>query len=60
MSFPESNDILTSPDGSFSCGFYQLGDNAFSFSIWFSNSANKTVVWTANRDRPVNGQGSRY
>ncbi|KAK1307714.1 putative receptor protein kinase ZmPK1 [Acorus calamus] len=51
-------DILSSPDGSFSCGFYKVGSNAFTFSIWFTNSANKTVAWTANRDRPVHSRGS--
>jgi hypothetical protein len=51
--------ILVSPDGVFSCGFYKVATNAFTFSIWFSRSANKTVTWTANRDTPVNGNGSR-
>ncbi|KAK1285013.1 putative receptor protein kinase ZmPK1 [Acorus calamus] len=59
LTVEQEDDILTSPDGSFSCGFYQIGSNAFSFYIWFTNSANKTVAWTANRDRPVNGRGSR-
>ncbi|KAK1285018.1 putative receptor protein kinase ZmPK1 [Acorus calamus] len=59
LSIEHEDDILTSPDGSFSCGFYKLGDNAFSFSIWFTHSANKTVAWTANRDHPINGRGSR-
>ncbi|KAJ3708659.1 hypothetical protein LUZ61_012364 [Rhynchospora tenuis] len=30
--------------------------NAFAFSIWFS--FDKTIAWTANRDRPVNDNGS--
>ncbi|KAG1365813.1 putative receptor protein kinase ZmPK1, partial [Cocos nucifera] len=51
--------VLISPDKSFTCGFYEVGSNAFIFSIWFSNLKNKTVVWTANRDHPVNGHGSR-
>ncbi|KAK1321019.1 putative receptor protein kinase ZmPK1 [Acorus calamus] len=59
LSVEHEQDILTSPSGSFSCGFYQLGDNAFSFSIWFTHSANKTIAWTANRDHPINGRGSR-
>ncbi|KAF3326594.1 putative receptor protein kinase ZmPK1 [Carex littledalei] len=45
-------------DQTFSCGFYPAGTNAFFFSIWFTNSINKTIVWTANRDSPVNGHGS--
>ncbi|XP_015693931.1 putative receptor protein kinase ZmPK1 [Oryza brachyantha] len=51
--------ILVSPNGDFSCGFYKVATNAFTFSIWFSRSSEKTVAWTANRDAPVNGAGSR-
>ncbi|KAG8055919.1 hypothetical protein GUJ93_ZPchr0001g30855 [Zizania palustris] len=51
--------FLVSPDGTFSCGFLQVGENAFAFSIWFTASQNSTAVWTANRDFPVNGRGSR-
>ncbi|XP_010262647.1 PREDICTED: putative receptor protein kinase ZmPK1 [Nelumbo nucifera] len=53
------SDLLTSPDETFACGFYQVGTNAYSFSIWFAKSAERMVVWTANRDHPVNGRGSR-
>ncbi|KAI6675147.1 hypothetical protein NL676_003053 [Syzygium grande] len=53
------SDTLTSPDNTFACGFYGLGGNAYWFSIWFTNSSDRTVVWTANRDKPVNGQGSK-
>nr|XP_010920495.1 putative receptor protein kinase ZmPK1 [Elaeis guineensis] len=53
------SDILISPRRSFACGFYNVGTNAYAFSIWFSDSANKTVAWTANRDDPVNGHGSK-
>ncbi|KAK1285243.1 putative receptor protein kinase ZmPK1 [Acorus calamus] len=59
LSVEDEDNFLTSLDGSFSCGFYQVGSNAFSFSIWFNNSADKTVAWTANRDHPVNGLGSK-
>jgi Protein kinase domain/D-mannose binding lectin/S-locus glycoprotein domain/PAN-like domain len=52
--------FLTSEDKTFSCGFHPvLGKNAFTFSIWFTSSINnRTVVWTANRDSPVNGHKS--
>ncbi|XP_050266296.1 putative receptor protein kinase ZmPK1 [Quercus robur] len=53
----EKPDILTSPNGDFSAGFYSVGDNAYCFAIWFSNS--RTVVWMANRDQPVNGKRSK-
>ncbi|XP_020169814.2 putative receptor protein kinase ZmPK1 isoform X1 [Aegilops tauschii subsp. strangulata] len=51
--------ILLSPSGAFACGFYRVATNAFTFSIWFTGSSGKTVAWTANRDVPVNGRGSR-
>ncbi|GJM93624.1 hypothetical protein PR202_ga10193 [Eleusine coracana subsp. coracana] len=50
--------FLTSPSADFSCGFYEVGRNAFSFSIWFTNTMEKTVVWSANRNALVNGRGS--
>ncbi|XP_010920772.1 putative receptor protein kinase ZmPK1 [Elaeis guineensis] len=59
LSVEDASDILTSPSRSFACGFYNVGTNAYAFSIWFSDSANKTVAWTANRDYPVNGHGSK-
>ncbi|PAN29265.1 hypothetical protein PAHAL_5G212900 [Panicum hallii] len=51
--------FLTSPDGTFSCGFHESGENAFSFSVWYTAAAEKTAVWTANPGAPVNGRGSR-
>ncbi|XP_038692295.1 putative receptor protein kinase ZmPK1 [Tripterygium wilfordii] len=59
LSVEDESDLLTSPDKAFTCGFYGLGENAYWFSIWFTHSTDKTVVWTANRDRPVNSKGSR-
>ena len=53
----EKPDILKSPNGDFSAGFYSVGENAYCFAIWFSNS--RTVVWMANRDQPVNGKRSK-
>ncbi|KAL6337396.1 hypothetical protein AAG906_036710 [Vitis piasezkii] len=54
----DSDDYITSPDKSFTCGFYGMGENAYWFSIWFTNSKERTVVWMANGNRPVNGRGS--
>ncbi|CAO1945473.1 unnamed protein product [Urochloa humidicola] len=51
--------FLTSPDGTFSCGFQEAGENAFSFSIWYTNAADKSSIWTANPGAPVNGRGSK-
>ncbi|KAL4649554.1 hypothetical protein ACB092_01G021800 [Castanea dentata] len=53
----ENPDILISPNGDFSAGFYSVGENAYCFAIWFNNS--RTVVWMANRDHPVNGKHSK-
>lgn len=50
--------FLTSPNDDFSCGFYEVGENAFSFSIWFTTTMEKTVVWSANPRSLVNGHGS--
>nr|GME00227.1 putative receptor protein kinase ZmPK1 [Ipomoea batatas] len=56
-------DFLTStPNGNFTAGFYNVGENAYCFAIWFSEpliDGNHTVVWMANRDRPVNGVKSK-
>ena len=49
-------DILRSRDGTFTCGFNSIYTNAFTFSIWYTHSS-KTVVWTANRGRPVHARG---
>ncbi|KAK8955700.1 putative receptor protein kinase ZmPK1 [Platanthera guangdongensis] len=59
LSVEDGASLLISQDKSFSSGFYRVGLNAYTFSTWFTNSADKTVVWTANRDKPVNGHGSR-
>lgn len=54
------DDILISPNGVFSSGFYQVGqNNAYLFAIWFTNSKEKTIVWIANRDYLVNGRFSK-
>ncbi|KAK7351615.1 hypothetical protein VNO77_11196 [Canavalia gladiata] len=50
---------LLSANGDFAAGFFQVGDNAFCFSVWFTNSKPPTVIWMANRDQPVNGRGSQ-
>ncbi|OMP03658.1 hypothetical protein CCACVL1_02322 [Corchorus capsularis] len=59
LSVEKEGDYLVSPNGTFTSGFYNVGSNAYCFSIWFTNSVDKTVVWMANRDGPVNGKQSR-
>ncbi|CAK7344501.1 unnamed protein product [Dovyalis caffra] len=61
LSVENPNDVLTSPSGIFSAGFFPVGDNAYCFTIWFSKpfcDGNCTTVWMANRDQPVNGKQS--
>lgn len=58
LSVEKPEDKLVSANGQFSAGFFSVGDNAFCFSIWFTNSSVPTVVWMANRDDPVDGKGS--
>ncbi|MED6218579.1 hypothetical protein PIB30_027917 [Stylosanthes scabra] len=57
MSVDKPNDVIVSPKGTFSAGFYAVGKNAYCFGIWFSK--NPTLVWMANRDYPVNGKHSK-
>ncbi|KAF3322081.1 putative receptor protein kinase ZmPK1 [Carex littledalei] len=59
LSVEDSSNVLVSPNGTFSCGFHEVGINSFTFSMWFSKSYNKTIAWSANRNSPVNGKGSR-
>ncbi|XP_007018597.2 PREDICTED: putative receptor protein kinase ZmPK1 [Theobroma cacao] len=63
LSVENPSDILVSPNGTFSAGFFPVGDNAYAFAIWFSKPTcvvhNCTVVWMANRDQPVNGRRSK-
>ncbi|KAF8695964.1 hypothetical protein HU200_036842 [Digitaria exilis] len=54
-----SRPFLVSTDTTFSCGFLEAGENAFSFSVWYTHASNKTPIWTANPGAPVNGRGSR-
>ncbi|KAL2658088.1 hypothetical protein GLYMA_03G003300v4 [Glycine max] len=49
--------IVSSPKATFSAGFYPVGDNAYGFAIWYTTTPH-TLVWMANRDRPVNGKRS--
>ncbi|KAK2360668.1 putative receptor protein kinase ZmPK1 [Trifolium repens] len=61
LSVEDPEDKIISPNGMFTAGFTAIGENAYSFAIWFSeqNSLNNTIVWMANRDQPVNGKRSK-
>ncbi|KAF2307135.1 hypothetical protein GH714_025023 [Hevea brasiliensis] len=62
-SYLSVKDVLESPTGVFSAGFYPVGDNAYCFAIWFTEPScsrdDCTIVWMANRDFPVNGIRSK-
>ncbi|KAK2972291.1 hypothetical protein RJ640_014349 [Escallonia rubra] len=58
LSVEDDSDLITSQDNTFTCGFYGMGTNAYWFAIWFTNSKDRTIAWTANRDKPVNEKGS--
>ncbi|XP_023734596.1 putative receptor protein kinase ZmPK1 [Lactuca sativa] len=59
LSVDDSSDVIRSPDNTYTCGFYGFQSNAYWFAIWFTNSKERTAVWTANRNTPVNGRGSK-
>ncbi|GKC04627.1 S-locus glycoprotein domain-containing protein [Tanacetum coccineum] len=59
----EKEDYLVSPSRHFTAGFHRVGLNAYCFAIWFSeplSDGNITIVWMANRDKPVNGKRSKF
>ncbi|XP_062004105.1 putative receptor protein kinase ZmPK1 [Rosa rugosa] len=55
----EESDFLVSPNGTFSSGFYNVSTNSSCYSVWYTNTINKTVVWMANRDTPVSIRQSK-
>jgi len=63
LSVENPEDNIISQNGMFSTGFTAIGDNAYSFAIWFTepNSLDlkNTIIWMANRDQPVNGKRTK-
>ncbi|XP_059305519.1 putative receptor protein kinase ZmPK1 [Lycium ferocissimum] len=60
FSVKDDSNFITSPQKTFTCGFYPIGStNAHYFGIWYTSSRDKTVVWNAKQDRPINSQGSK-
>ncbi|KAG2404872.1 putative receptor protein [Vigna angularis] len=58
----QAQHFILSPNQMFCAGFFQVGENAFSFGIWFNDPHSHNpinVVWMANRDQPVNGKLSK-
>ncbi|KAJ1384534.1 S-locus glycoprotein domain [Sesbania bispinosa] len=60
---PNQDIIVSSPKHIFTAGFYPVGENAYCFAIYFTQSHtnlhNAAIVWMANRDQPVNGKHSK-
>ncbi|KAK5831888.1 hypothetical protein PVK06_015687 [Gossypium arboreum] len=50
MSVENPDDVLNSPSGMFSAGFYRIGQNAYCFAIWFSKPYHdgQFIIWTSN------------
>ncbi|PWA60142.1 Apple-like protein [Artemisia annua] len=62
LSVEKIDDFLISPNGIFTAGFYNVGENAYCFSVWLTkpmSDGSRTIVWMANRDLPVNGKSSK-
>ena len=59
LSVEDDSHVIMSLDKSFTCGFYSFLSNAYWFAVWYTNSKDRTVVWTANRNTPVNSRGSK-
>ncbi|XP_027351271.1 putative receptor protein kinase ZmPK1 [Abrus precatorius] len=62
LSVENPQDFIISPNGVFSAGFISVGENAYSFAIWFTEPhfhTPNTVAWMANRNQPVNGKCSK-
>ncbi|KAK7847177.1 putative receptor protein kinase zmpk1 [Quercus suber] len=61
----ENPEVLISPNGVFSAGFYCVGFHAFCWLLLCRklpshvDSHTNTIVWVANRDQPVNGKRSK-
>ncbi|XXG46269.1 hypothetical protein AAC387_Pa02g1154 [Persea americana] len=55
LSTLDEKDSWVSPSGEFAFGFRPLPNNSslFLLAIWFQTIPERTVVWSANRDNPV-------
>ncbi|CAJ2638943.1 unnamed protein product [Trifolium pratense] len=52
--FIQYNDTLVSAGGTFEAGFFNFGDPQRQyFGIWYKRISQRTIVWVANRNTPV-------
>ncbi|XP_062013802.1 G-type lectin S-receptor-like serine/threonine-protein kinase LECRK3 [Rosa rugosa] len=49
----DSNHQWASLSGEFAFGFRKISNSGFLLAIWFVNVHEKTIVWSANRNNPV-------
>ncbi|GAB4853280.1 hypothetical protein Ancab_017464 [Ancistrocladus abbreviatus] len=54
----KDNSSWLSPSGDFAFGFQEIQPGSFLLSIWFNKIPERTIVWSANRDK-VAQSGSR-
>ncbi|KAL1222890.1 G-type lectin S-receptor-like serine/threonine-protein kinase RKS1 [Cardamine amara subsp. amara] len=48
-------DVILSVRKRFAFGFFSLGDSKLRYvGIWYAQISQQTIVWVANRDRPIN------
>ncbi|ESW29133.1 hypothetical protein PHAVU_002G046100 [Phaseolus vulgaris] len=48
-----TNSSWRSSSGDYAFGFFHFGSGRYLVGIWFDKIPNKTLVWSANRDNPV-------
>ncbi|KAI3677066.1 hypothetical protein L1987_86684 [Smallanthus sonchifolius] len=55
----KDGDILVSNGETFALGFFSLGNSSNRYvGIWYNKIPEQTVVWVANRDRPITNNSS--
>ncbi|KAA8549585.1 hypothetical protein F0562_001397 [Nyssa sinensis] len=54
----DTNSFWASPSGDFAFGFQKIVTADYLLAIWFNKIPEKTIIWSANRNNPVQ-QGSK-
>ncbi|XP_043688253.1 G-type lectin S-receptor-like serine/threonine-protein kinase At2g19130 [Telopea speciosissima] len=52
--------IISEPDGNFELGFFATGSKSQNYyiGIWYRKISERTIVWEANRDKPISDKSS--